>query len=175
MAKHEDKSEKSFLSTAAGKAVLAGVIIAAFAGGVITAMLINSGQTETAGEIRNSADVSQKDESKNDSAAAQENGESEEDTGTVEAPFKTSGDFNYNEVDGKVTLLEYIGKDKEIEIPDKIDGKPVTEIGWSCFEPMEGKTTVEKVTIPKSVTTIDSYAFANNAKLKEIVISEGVT
>ena len=69
----------------------------------------------------------------------------------------TYGDFNYSVLDnGTVTITRYSGSAKKVDIPEKIDGKSVTEIRYSAFY---GCTSLTSVTIPKSVTGIDDWAF----------------
>lgn len=67
-------------------------------------------------------------------------------------------DFKYHvNEDGKtITLDKYLGEDKEVIIPDSIDGKDVTVIGLCCFEENE---IIVTVLIPPTVQKIGSYAF----------------
>ena len=55
------------------------------------------------------------------------------------------------------TLVEYIGNEKEIVIPDD-----VTKIGPSAFETSDEypKDEIEKITVPGTVKVIDAEAFA---------------
>ncbi|MBO6046600.1 MAG: leucine-rich repeat protein [Erysipelotrichaceae bacterium] len=55
------------------------------------------------------------------------------------------------------TLVEYIGNEKEIVIPDD-----VTKIGASAFETSDEypKDEIEKITVPGTVKVIDAEAFA---------------
>ena len=55
-------------------------------------------------------------------------------------------------------------------IPNKIDGLPVTKIGWAAFH----NNHLTSVFIPNSVTTISNQAFENN-NLSSIVIPESVS
>lgn len=66
------------------------------------------------------------------------------------------GGFEYS-VDGSeyVTITGYTGAN-DVVIPDTIDGRSVRYIGESAFE---NKTSITKVTIPDSVTTIYDSAF----------------
>lgn len=59
-----------------------------------------------------------------------------------------------------------------LEIPEKIDGIPVTEIGNAAFYSV---IEIEEVSIPESVTTIHSNAFEGCTSLKSITIPTGVT
>ncbi len=59
--------------------------------------------------------------------------------------------------DGTVKITKYKGTDKQIEVPDKIDGKEVSVIGESAFQGLENITSVK---LPESITKIESGAFA---------------
>ncbi len=62
--------------------------------------------------------------------------------------------------DGTLEIIDYCGDDRdtmtELVIPAEIDGKKVTSIGDVAFE---NYTSLESVTIPKSVTSIGYNAF----------------
>ena len=73
------------------------------------------------------------------------------------ASAETFGDYEYSIVNDTVTIDEYKGTESNVVIPDTIDGKPVTVIGQSAF----WGNRLSKVTIPKSVTTIQYGAFEN--------------
>jgi len=59
-----------------------------------------------------------------------------------------------------------------VEIPDKIDGLPVTSIGNDAFKDCK---SLESVTIPEAVTNIGNSAFEYCTSLKNISIPEGIT
>lgn len=59
----------------------------------------------------------------------------------------------------------------ELEIPSKIEGKTVTEIGPAAFYDY---SSITKVVIPDSVTSIGWQAFKNCTALEEISLSEGL-
>ena len=86
----------------------------------------------------------------------------------------TEGNFKYNiTADGTIDIVEYIGEEEHVVIPDTIAGKPVTSItggaGDSPIYPWQYGMglwvgaffrceTVKKITIPKTVTYIDEDA-----------------
>ena len=83
------------------------------------------------------------------------------------------GDFHYQILDdGTVEITYYLGADKEVVIPNTINGKKVTSIGHGAF--MEC-INIEKITIPDSVTTIDYNAFSDCPNLVSITIPCNVT
>jgi hypothetical protein len=88
-------------------------------------------------------------------------------------------------VDGNsVTITRYTGSGGDVRIPSRINGKPVTTIGNSAFEPSreidyETMSSIylnqlTSVTIPTSVTSILDQAFAYN-QLTSLVIPNSVT
>ena len=68
--------------------------------------------------------------------------------------------------DGTVKIKQYTGPLAHLEIPATIEGYPVTEIG-SAFRDLR---TIVSVTIPESVTAIDSGAFQDCSGLTTVVI-----
>ena len=60
----------------------------------------------------------------------------------------------------------------EIAIPEKIDGKTVTEIGYRAFDECEKLKVIE---LPDSITTIGDYAFVCCYALEKIELPDGVT
>ena len=84
----------------------------------------------------------------------------------------TSGNYGYTLADGQATIIWYNGNEAELEIPDTLDGHPVTGIGFAAFECRDGIT---RVTIPDSVTSIGDSAFWGCAGLPGITIPAGVT
>ena len=89
------------------------------------------------------------------------------------AGAETYGDFEYSVFDdGTVTITNYNGSAEKVDIPEMIDGKSVTEIGWSAFKDCE---SLKNVTIPDSVTSIGDSAFAWCKNLTIIIIPNSVT
>lgn len=74
--------------------------------------------------------------------------------------------------DGSVSITEYKGDEKEVQIPESVQGVPVTSIADGAFANNE---TVEKVVLPSTVTTIGKGAFENCNNLEKIEIPETVT
>lgn len=75
--------------------------------------------------------------------------------------------FRYEIIaDQNICIKEYVGGEKEIQVPEKIDGKKVTELATGAFK----NSPVRKITIPASVETIRSLAFYNLSDCEEITI-----
>ncbi|MGN1276978.1 MAG: leucine-rich repeat protein, partial [Floccifex sp.] len=78
---------------------------------------------------------------------------------SAESNGTTSDGLNYTISDiGEVTITGYTGMTTgtEVQIPDTIDGKPVTAIGAKAFE---NCWQLKSVFIPSSITSIGEYAF----------------
>lgn len=75
--------------------------------------------------------------------------------------------YQYEEIqDQCIRIRAYKGAEKEVRVPAHIEGKKVTEIGTGTFK----NSGVEKITIPATVETIESWAFYNLSACKEIAI-----
>ncbi|MBQ1967708.1 MAG: hypothetical protein II356_07015, partial [Clostridia bacterium] len=61
----------------------------------------------------------------------------------------SSGDFKYNVGSKNAVLLSYTGKDKEVKIPSKVKGVPITSIADWAFDEVK---TMETISIPSTVT-----------------------
>ncbi len=95
---------------------------------------------------------------------------------TEETP---EGRIEYQIYADHALVLSYTGSDTEIVIPEKIEGKPVTEIGPSVF----GKHVifsqadhypVRKIVLPDSIETIGRWAFMNCTELTDIRLPKGL-
>lgn len=107
----------------------------------------------------------------------------------------TAEGLEYTISGNEVTITKYTGSAAEIDIPEKIEGKPVTTIGDEAFREcisLTGITIPDSVTsigynafvycisltsviIPDSVTSIGRYAFNNCRSLTSIIIPDSVT
>ncbi len=82
-----------------------------------------------------------------------------------------ASDFEYTvSDDGYVTIDKYIGESKDVVIPKKIEGSPVTAIGICAFTGLD----IESVSIPDTVTTIWNKAFYGCKKLHTVDMGKGV-
>lgn len=75
--------------------------------------------------------------------------------------------FNWREKsDGTVCIDSYIGDEEQVDVPESIGGKAVTEIGSGAFRNKPLRT----ITIPPTVELIQSYAFFNLEACTEITV-----
>ena len=80
--------------------------------------------------------------------------------------------FEYEIRNGEVIITDCnTGVYGAVEIPEKIDGYPVTEIGYNVFTYCDNITSV---TVPDSVKSIGMQAFYNTNNIREIKIGSGV-
>lgn len=61
---------------------------------------------------------------------------------------KANYDWNYREFSDHVSLLQYAGDEKDIVVPQKIEGKEVRIVYADAFKNV---TDIEKITIPKTI------------------------
>ncbi len=90
-------------------------------------------------------------------------------------PIEVSEGLTYTlSDDGSYYIVTGIGTctDKALNIPAEHEGLPVKEIGSGAFESV---ISINKVTIPGSVTKIGERAFYFAYNIKEVIISEGCT
>ena len=90
----------------------------------------------------------------------------------AEEPALESEGFRYRLLeDGTAEILEYVGKELQLVLPEALDGHPITAIGEEAF--YDFRYSMEDLHIPASVTHIGSNAFSMT-DLEEIEIPAGV-
>lgn len=78
----------------------------------------------------------------------------------------STSDFETSIENGSITISRFIGFDeKEIHIPNRINGKSVTAIGPWAFAKCPG---IERIVIPEGITTIYDGAFYDCKSLKQV-------
>lgn len=77
----------------------------------------------------------------------------------------TYENFEYIVSDNSITLTKYKGNEKNVVIPNEIDGVLVEEIGELCFYQ---NNDLEIVKFPETVTSINDCAFYRCYNIKEI-------
>lgn len=70
--------------------------------------------------------------------------------------------------EGGVVITRYLGSEKVLKIPEKIDGKQVLKI-YTRFD------DIEKVKLPEGLLYISGDGWCNGFSLKEVIIPESVT
>ncbi|MCR5541462.1 MAG: leucine-rich repeat domain-containing protein [Ruminococcus sp.] len=93
----------------------------------------------------------------------------------ISASAEKCGSFWYTELDdGTVSIIDYYNFDNETDlvIPSELDGKTVSEIGTYVFGRTNSKIT--SVTIPDTVHSIGSKAFAYCSDLKKVNLSKNL-
>ena len=78
----------------------------------------------------------------------------------------------YRISNGEATITDAKSDIKTADIPESIDGYPVTRIGDYAFS---GCTGLTSITIPDTVTSIDDYAFYGCTEITSITIGNSVT
>ena len=82
-----------------------------------------------------------------------------------------AADFEYGfSREGGISIREYIGSDKTVVIPSKIDGQAVTVIAGGAFV----GTSIESVVIPDSVNIVVARAFYGCDQLKTVDFGDGI-
>jgi len=80
-------------------------------------------------------------------------------------------DFVYYISNNEAVAISYNGHDKQITIPDKVNGYPLRNL----VNTFKGNISIEKVIIPDGVTTIGDRTFSQCSSLTEVVIPDSVT
>ncbi|MBQ6510072.1 MAG: leucine-rich repeat domain-containing protein [Flexilinea sp.] len=76
--------------------------------------------------------------------------------------------WNYEIEEGTVTLTAYLGRGDAPEIPEELDGIPVTRLGDGVFA---GNTRIKEINIPDSILIEGKRAFENCTELVSVHIS----
>lgn len=93
-------------------------------------------------------------------------------TNSFDATYYTCGDYEYTVDSTKgAKITDYTGSDKVVSIPSTLDGYNV----FSIYDAFSGNATIEEVTIPDTVTIVDSKSFYDCAVLKRVTFSKNIT
>lgn len=82
----------------------------------------------------------------------------------------SASDFEYRAESKGLYITKYKGSDKNVVIPDTIDGKTVIGIAEKAFN----GSSVERVVLTKNITNVDSGAFTNCRALKTFVMFDSL-
>ena len=90
----------------------------------------------------------------------------------AEEQFDPEDDFIFEIIDGgnAVKITGHVGTNTEVRIPQRIQGLPVTHIGWEAFR----SNRLASIAIGNRITHIGDWAFQDNY-LTNIVIPDNVT
>ena len=85
---------------------------------------------------------------------------------------RTVGDYTYTDnSDGTVTITNYGGSERNLTIPEELDGKTVSAIGYAAFAECR---SLESVVVPETVTRLQDYAFSQCTSLSSIELPESI-
>lgn len=73
--------------------------------------------------------------------------------------------FDYEIYEGKAIITKYKGTEQNVEIPAEVEGAPVCEIGFYCFE---ADNDLISVALPETVEIIGEGAFMSCPSLSQI-------
>ena len=98
--------------------------------------------------------------------SAQRSHEVKADTGTIR-----SEDWEYKINDtseNTISIVKYYGNETDLKVPDKIDGKTVTEIDQKAID----QTSLHTISLPKTLTYIGDSDFSHAKKLISIKVRD---
>ncbi len=73
--------------------------------------------------------------------------------------------------DGTVEILRYRGKRRYITVPDYIEGRQVSSIGFGAFQ---GESRLRRIILPHYLTNISDFAFSGCANIINFDLPDGV-
>lgn len=80
--------------------------------------------------------------------------------------------YEYDLYKTYISITKYTGKESDVAIPAEIDGVAVTSIENRAFANNENPESIKSVSLPATITKIDSSAFYNSQYLEKIEIDE---
>ena len=87
---------------------------------------------------------------------------------------ETNGDFSYTVSDTQnktCTINKYLGEEKDVTVPETVNGYSVTEIGSRAFM---NKFMIHKISLPETVTAIGEDAFFSCSSLEAINLPDSI-
>lgn len=137
-------------------------------------------ETETTGESteKDSTESESQEESGSEDESQEES--SSEDTESTESGESTEsegsdveyGGMIYHISNGTATLSKCYSSDPVVELPDQVNGVPITAIGEAAFANCDHLRAID---IPEGVVTLAPYAFTYCRNLRMVVIPDSVT
>ena len=92
--------------------------------------------------------------------------------GVMTAAADQDGDWEYSVKDEGACITGYLGKDREVNLPDQLGGYRVVALNDRVFKE---NATVESICIPENVSRIGDSAFYACEALTEVVLPESLT
>ena len=90
----------------------------------------------------------------------------------MDHPESSASDFFCNDDgEGGLIILEYLGDDEIVVIPEEIDGKNVTKINKYVFA---NDSCVKGIKLSSTIKEIDAYVFGLNVNLQYVILGAGV-
>lgn len=87
------------------------------------------------------------------------------------AKVTDSSKFEYENVDGGISITDYNGDDEIVVIPEKIDGLDVVEIGENAFA---NNDEIKGIKIADNISVIGKNAFVNCYNLEVVICGENL-
>ena len=91
---------------------------------------------------------------------------------TPQKKYEPEANFVVENNEKECTITGYKGNSQDLNIPSKIGGRTVTQIGQDAFKECKAIVNVD---IPDTVKKIGNTAFAQCSSLKSVIIPKGVT
>ena len=91
---------------------------------------------------------------------------------TPQKKYEPEKNFVVENNEKECTITGYKGNSQDLNIPSKIGGRTVTQIGEDAFKECKAIVNVD---IPDTVKKIGNTAFAQCSSLKSVIIPKGVT
>ena len=86
--------------------------------------------------------------------------------------YDKTGDYQYDVLpDGTAEIVAYLGYDRNVVVPSRLSGHPVTSIGATSFSECSG---IIFLTIPEGVISIGPYAFEGCLDLSSVTLPESL-
>lgn len=82
--------------------------------------------------------------------------------------WKESGCWKYEEKENTISIIEYLGEEEVVRVPEAIDEKEIKEVGKYAFY----KKNIKELSLPKTVDTIGSHMCYECRQLEKIEISD---
>lgn len=83
---------------------------------------------------------------------------------------KSNSEYVYLEQDNGIILIDYLGTESQVTVPEFIDGIPVVDCGNAYMD----NDIIVSLYVGGNIKKIKNYAFANCPNLNTLVIGEGV-